>query len=481
MSTSSAAAPRADGKIPITTRSNEARALFFRGRTANENLQPHEAYALFQQAVALDPAFAFGEYSLASTAPTAKDLAGHLEKALALVDKASPGERLLILGLQARTHADPERNRQLAESLVVRYPNDERAHWTLANACSAQQRYECAIAEFQKAIAINPEYSLAYNQLGYAYRSAGMMNDAESAFRKYIALVPNDPNPYDSYAELLMKMGRFDESIAQYRKALSIDPHFGGSYVGIAANEMFAGRYAAAIAEAGLYFSAARDDGERRTALVNLAMIYVDQHATEKALATMERRRGIAAAIGDVTNMSADDVNIADILLEAGRVDDARTRYRQAHDLVATSNLPTDVKQDDALARDYDMGRVELAMHDVPGARADASAYASGAATRRNDVRLRQSHELNGLVALEAKRFDESLSELAQADQQNPAVWYAMARAHAQKGDAAKARELSEQAVRMNILPTFPYVFTRAALAVSTGSATSGSVGGTPR
>ncbi len=217
---SATAASRDVGKIPITTPSDSARALLLRGRTLNESLKPHEAYALFQQAVAIDTTFAFGEYSLAATAPTARDATEHLQRALRLADHASAGEQLLVRSLQARKQGRPDRARQLADSLVALYPNDERAHWTRGNACSAQQQYECAIAEFRAAIAISPTYSLAYNQLGYVYRSAGRLPEAETAFQQYIALVPNDTNPYDSYAELLMAAGRFDESIAQYRKAL---------------------------------------------------------------------------------------------------------------------------------------------------------------------------------------------------------------------------------------------------------------------
>lgn len=469
---------QASGKIPITTKSEEARAIFVRGRTLNENLQPHEAFVLFQQAVAIDTTFAFGEYSLAATSPTAKERDAHLKTALALSENASSGERLSIRLLEARAHGDPERARQLAESLVVQYPNDERAHGALASAYSAQQMYERAVVEFRAAITLNPNYSLAYNQLGYAYRSAGQMAAAETAFTRYIALVPNDPNPYDSYAELLMKAGRFDESITQYRKAFAIDAHFSGSFVGIAANEMFAGRSAAAMAECERYFSLARDDGERRTALLTLAMIHVEHGATDASLRAMEQRYALARAIGDTVNMSADDVLIADILLHAGRTDAAREQFTRAHTLLAMSTVAANVKTDDALGAHYDLARVALAKGDLRSARTEAVIYANGANARHNDVRMRQARELNGLVALASKRFDESLIEFAQADQQNPAVLFATARAHAGRNESAEAQSLTDRANHMNILPTFPYVFTRATIAASTQSATSESVGG---
>jgi tetratricopeptide (TPR) repeat protein len=470
-----------DGRVPITTHSDTARALFLRARALNETLKPHEAHDLFARAVTLDPSFALAEYYLASTSPTPKELAEHLEKAVALAPRASAGERLIILGMQARTHADRALARQLAESLVTLYPRDERAHFILATVYSAQQQYPKVIAEYRAAIAINPEYSLAYNQIGYAYRSTGDLAAAEGAFKKYVSLMPNDPNPHDSYAELLMKLGRFDESIAQYRQALAADPSFGASHVGMAADEMFLGHHAAAVASLENYYRRARDDGERRTALLTEAMVEVDRHATDAALGAMTRSFGVAVASADTSSMAADASTMGDILLEAGRVDAASAKFQQAHDLVAKSSLPAAAKDDDALARHYDLARLALARHDLMTARGEATAYATGAAAHRNDLRIRQSHELDGRIALDAKEFDVSLAALASADQESAAVWYAMARAYAGKGDLAKAKDLSMRAMHLNDLPTFPYVFTRASLAAATGSATSETARGRPR
>lgn len=449
------------GTIPITSRSVEAVVLFVRGRTLNENLQPHEAYALFHQAVALDPTFAMGEYGLASTAPTAKQVRQHLDSALALSPNASQGEQLLIHAMRSRLDADPVAVTHDAESLVRHYPRDERAHWVLGNAYGAQQSYIAAIAQYQQAISISPQYSLAYNSLGYAYRSAGNDVAAEHAFLQYIALVPNDPNPYDSYAELLMKLGRFDESITQYRNALSIDPHFSGSFVGIAANHMFAGRYGAAIAEADRYFTVARDDHERRAALLTLALVNVDNGATDAALRAMDRGYDVARDIGDTLSMSIDVTAIADVLLAAGRIDSARTRYQQARALVAASSLSAKRKQDEEILAHYRIARVSLANHDTATARAEAAQFSVGAATLRNGDRNRQAHELNGLVALEAHQFEESLVDFSLADQQNPEVLYGMAGAYAGLGNRERAAALMTSALQMYTLPTLPHVFVR--------------------
>jgi tetratricopeptide (TPR) repeat protein len=453
--------PAGNAKIPITTTSDEARQLYTQGRGLSEQLKLQDGRKLFEAAVAKDPGFAMAHYNLALTSPTAKEFFAHLNQAVALSEKASEGERLTILTLQAAANADPAKSLQLAEELVAKYPNDERAHLILGNTYAGQQADDKAIEELQQSIAIDSNYSPAYNSLGYAYRPVEKYAESEKAFKKYIELVPNDPNPYDSYAELLMKTGRFDESIAQYKKALSIDPHFGSSRLGIASDLMFQGKHAQAIAEAQKLYDAARDDGDRRNALLSQTVIYVDQGKIDLALKQMEKQYALGAKIGDAAAMSGDAISIGDILLESGKPKEAGKHYQQALDLVTGSSLSQEVKEDGKLASHYNVSRVALKTGDLKTAKAEAAEYLNGATAKQNDFRIRQAHQLNGMIALQEKDFDHAISELAQANQQDPYVLYSTALAYRGKGDQAKAKETAKRAANMNTLPTLPYAFVR--------------------
>jgi len=164
---------------------------------------------------------------LAQVQTSARDFFEYFNKARSLVDEVSEGEKLRILGFEAgAVNGDPMRARKYLQQLTRMYSDDERARNLLATSYFAQQQWTEAVAEYKRAIKINPEFSQPYNQLGYAYRFLEKYDQAEDAFKKYVELIPNDPNPYDSYAELLMKMGRFDESIEKYRQALEVSPDF---------------------------------------------------------------------------------------------------------------------------------------------------------------------------------------------------------------------------------------------------------------
>jgi tetratricopeptide (TPR) repeat protein len=456
-----ASAERGD-EVAITTGSDEARTLYVRGRELSEQLRPHDARKLFEQAAAKDPTFALVHYALALNSPIPKEFFGHLNEAVRLSSKASEGERLMIVALQAGVNGDSKKSLEYTQELVAKYPRDARAQTLLGVAYSNQQEFDKAVSQLTKATELDPSYSPAYNTLGYAYMPQGKYADAETAFKKYIELVPNDPNPYDSYAEMLMRTGRFDESIVQYKKALSVDPHFSNSYIGIASNLMFQGKHGAAAAQAQKLADAARDDGDWRTAMLSRAVIYVDQGQTAQAMREMEKLYGLDARIGDTAAMSFDAGQMGDILLGGGRADEAAKRYQQSLTLIQGSGLSTELKDNAKLADHYNLSRVALAKGDTAKAKAEAEQYMSGAEATHDIGRIRLGHELAGTIALRQRDFDKAVDELAQADQQDPYILYTMATAYQGKGDAAKAKEFAKRAADMHILPTIRYALVRA-------------------
>ncbi len=237
------------GKIAVTTSSEDARKEFLLGRDLQEKLQVQDSIQHYDKAISLDPNFALAELNRAQVSPTGKEFFDHLKKAVALADKASNGEKLLILGNEAGANGNAAKQKELLEQLMAAFPNDERAHFNVGGYYFGQQDFPKAIEHYKKATEIAPTYSTAFNILGYAYRQNDDNANAEQAFKKYIELIPNDPNPYDSLAELYLKMGRFDDSIVQYRKALAIDPNFINSHQGIASALMYQGKPDEASAE----------------------------------------------------------------------------------------------------------------------------------------------------------------------------------------------------------------------------------------
>lgn len=448
------------GKIPITTTSDEARQLYLKSRALSENLRATDARALLEQAVAKDPSFALAHLSLANTSGTAKEFFDAMSHAKAAATKASEPERLMIQAQDAGLRGDPAAQKADLIKLVNLYPNDERAHNLMGTYAFGQQDYAGAVAHLQKATEVNPTFSPAYNMLGYSYRFLGKYPEAEKAFQKYIALIPKDPNPYDSYAELLMKEGKFKESIAEYEKALAADPNFVASYVGIGTDEILLGSPAEARAAYDKLAAKARNVGEQRLAAFWTAASYVHEGAYDKALEAVQRGYALAEKDGDQATLSGDLNQMGDILLAAGRPDEAAAKYTQCVEMIAAANVPEEVKAATRRQGAFDEARVALARNDVKTAKAKSEAYAKEVAVKKVPFEVRQQHEIAGLIALHEKDYAGATAELKLANQQDPRVLYHLGLAYKGQGDAAKAKGALTSAANFNAL-SFNYAYVR--------------------
>jgi tetratricopeptide (TPR) repeat protein len=451
----------AGGKIAVTTSSDDARKEYLQGRDLQEKLQIQDSIQHFDKAISLDANFALAELNRANVSPNGKEFFDHLKKAASLADKASNGEKLLILATEAGANGNAAKQKELLEQLVAAYPNDERAHFNLGGYYFGQQDFAQAIEHYKKATELAPTYSGAFNILGYAYRQSGDNASAEGAFKKYIELIPNDPNPYDSLAELYLKMGRFDESIVQYRKALGIDPNFINSHQGIASALMYQGKPDEAAAELQKLTDKARSDAERRTALFALTVVEADNGKLDAALAEVEKQYALGEKTNDVAGMTGDLQLKGNILLEMGKPDDAKAAFERLVKMTDESSLSQEIKDNTKLFHHYNMTRVALAKKDTATAKTEADAFKKGTESLKNPFQTKQGHELMGMIALEAKDFDGALSELQQSNLQNPYDLYRLCQAYQGKGDMGKAKEFCTKAATFNSLPQLNLAFIR--------------------
>jgi tetratricopeptide (TPR) repeat protein len=449
------------GKIPVTTTSEEAKKEFLQGRDLVEKLLIQDSIQHFDKAISLDPNFALAELNRAAVSPTGKEFFEHLKRAVSLSDKASNGEKLLILGTEAGANGSVAKQKEYLEQLVAAYPNDERAHFNLGGYYFGQQEMTRAIDHYKKATELAPNYSAAYNLLGYAYRQNVEYPKAEEAFQKYIELIPNDPNPYDSYAELLLKMGKFDESITQYRKALAIDQNFINSHQGIAAALMYKENPDEASAELQKIFDKARSDAERRTAMFALTVVDLDRGNMDGALREVDKQYALGEKTNDIPAMTGDLQLKGNIMLEMGKYDEAKALFERGLKMTQASTLSQQIKDNAKLFHHYNLARVALGKKNFATAKTEADQFWKGTETRKNPGQTRQAHQLVGLIALEEKDYDRAVSELQQANQQNPYDLYRLCQAYQGKGDKEKAKDYCWRAASFNSLPQLNLAFIR--------------------
>jgi tetratricopeptide (TPR) repeat protein len=90
-----------------------------------------------------------------------------------------------------------------------------------------------AIADYTEAITLKPDYADAYNSRAWAYHEKGADAQGLPDAEKAVALAPKDAAAIETRAEIYEKLGQSDKAIADYRMALTLDPSVGGAQDGL--------------------------------------------------------------------------------------------------------------------------------------------------------------------------------------------------------------------------------------------------------
>jgi len=448
-------------KIPITTSSKEALSNYLKGRDSSERLKTDQAINYFKKAITLDPNFAMAHLNLAFLLPNSKETFAELNKAVNLVDKVSEGEKLYILGTQASVNGITTKEREYFQKLVENFPEDERAQYMMGIYYYRQQDYNIALGFFRRATEINPDFSVAYNILGYTHRYLGNYSEAEEAFKKYIGLVPTDPNPYDSYAELLLKMGRFEDSIKNYKKALKLDPHFTASTIGIATNLNLLNKHEEARSLLQESPASIQNDADYRHIMYAITVSYVDEGNIQSGISEMKSLFNLDRKNEDSFNMGRDLGIIGDCYFELMKYDSALYYYNWVTKITRNSDLPDEIINLRNNTEKYQIAKVALMEGDLETAREYAREYESKANELSNRFQIWSSHRLNGMIAMKEKDYDQALAELSRANQQDPYVLFQIGLTYRDKGDMLQAKKFLTKAVNFNIVNSIEYAFCR--------------------
>jgi tetratricopeptide (TPR) repeat protein len=253
---SATAIARRDMPLPYaTTPSLDALRKYADGIRAHDAGQLATAMELWREALTLDSNFALVHAELGTAYYWSNNRPRgdmHFERALSLLDRLSPRERLQVQASVESARDNRERAITLRRAMLAEYPNDPTAWGHIGYEYMRLDRPTEAIEAFRNQIARDSTNVNQYINLAVAYKTAGRLNDALKSYERAFALQPSYRtinNINHEYGQALVLAGRAAEARALHDSMLrgSADQRAHGER-SLGLIDMYEGRYDAAIA-----------------------------------------------------------------------------------------------------------------------------------------------------------------------------------------------------------------------------------------
>lgn len=189
------------------------------------------------------------------------------------------GRAYTLLDKPARAIAD-------YDQAIAVDPQYELPYYNRGVAFDKLKEYDRAIADFDRALAIKPNLAVAYEGRGNSYAGKGEYEKALADFDRALKLEPSLDVAYIDRGMANFNMGRYDQALAEYDRALKYDPYFAETYVHRGDVRFRRGELDRAIAD---YTKALAIQPGYPSAYYNRAVAFKAAGENEKALADYDR------------------------------------------------------------------------------------------------------------------------------------------------------------------------------------------------
>src|SRR5580698_2788629 len=163
-----------------------------------------------------------------------------------------------------------EKAKTQCEHALAITPQLAEGHTCLGNVFVSTGRYEDAVQEFQRSLALDHNNDETLRSLADAYQKLGNPAAAEDAYRKAISLRPNYWGVYSDLGAFYSNQARYADASEMFEKAIQLAPMYYYGYSNLGAIDLLLGQYPQAV-DAFRQSIALRPTGE---AYGNLGAVY---------------------------------------------------------------------------------------------------------------------------------------------------------------------------------------------------------------
>ena len=124
---------------------------------------------------------------------------------------------MLAIGWKLLELGDLPRARAHFQSVTQAEPTLVEAWYALGGVDQLQGNIALAVASYARVLELNPDHSLALNNLSVALQSQGRLDAAVACLRRAIHIRPEYAEAHSNLGNSLKEQGRLEEAIACYR------------------------------------------------------------------------------------------------------------------------------------------------------------------------------------------------------------------------------------------------------------------------
>ncbi len=158
------------------------------------------------------------------------------------------------LGQALLASGDPDRAIELYRKATVQFPESPAVWLNLGGVYHSLKKYDLALENFEKSVALDKTFALGYSHIGLVYLSR-LVEENDSAlagtalryFDKAIELEPGLAAAWTGRASLRLTTGQSGPAIADYERAIKLDPYLFDAYINISLALRIEGRLAEAL------------------------------------------------------------------------------------------------------------------------------------------------------------------------------------------------------------------------------------------
>jgi tetratricopeptide (TPR) repeat protein len=253
---------------------------------------------------------------------TAAARAARIAEGIALLEDASPNEKLV--GLTFQTWATPGGTpaaSRMFEGAAQLMPGDPYIATYATQLAGARGDERDVVTRWQALIDEFPDVASPHNSLAYVLYRRGNEAGGMDEVRRYLELAPDHPNAHDSYAEFLQWSGRYPEALAEYRKTAELAPDFAQAYMGAAEVLVLVEAWEPAMGAIAQAIEHAPGPGAKVNMMRALASVQMLSGSRDGAMGQLEQAASAASGedLSGARALVREQMAITDAMLGEGR------------------------------------------------------------------------------------------------------------------------------------------------------------------